>query len=264
MALRRAGNGFPCRARGLGVDWDRVWEFFHRFKASRSWALVLMVPNLAGIVGGYYYYYSVGQFDPSSAYFRSVVWWPFVSDSPNAVVLMSACLIPYAFFRKRSKILDAVAFTAMLYVGLWTTFLFIAYSNRMGTFDWASVHLFDWSPGVVHEANPILFISHMGMPLEALLLVRDLRRDAWPWLAAGGIVAWNALNVYLDYWGPHLHPAPFLHEPGPPPPASSPYDWLLHAVSPWIMVFTLVAWLAVVRRGLGKRTPRATAPEPAS
>jgi uncharacterized membrane protein YpjA len=234
------------------VEWDRVWEFFHRLKAGRGWALALMVPNLVGIGFGYYYYYDVGQFNPSSEYFRSYGWWPFIADSPTAVVLMSASLLLYAFGRRRSKVLDAVAFTAMVYVGLWTTFLFLAYPARMGTFDWA---------GVAHgNANPVLFVSHMGMPLEALLLVRDLRRDAWPYLAAAGVLGWNLLNLLLDYWGPHLHPAPFLHRPGPLPPASSPSDALLHAGSPWLMAFTLAAWLLVVWKGLGNRSTVSSTP----
>jgi uncharacterized membrane protein YpjA len=234
------------------VDWDRVWEFFHRFKGSRGWALALMVPNLVGIGFGYYYYYDVGQFDPGSAYFRPYAWWPFIADSPTAVVLMSVSLLLYAFAGRRSKVLDAIAFTAMVYVGLWTTFLFLAYPERMGTFDWASV---------AHgNANPVLFVSHMGMPLEALLLVRDLRRDAWPWLVAGGVIGWNVLNLLLDYWGPHLHPAPFLHDPRHLPPAASPSDALLHAGSPWIMAFTLAAWVAVAWPGFGKSGPRPATP----
>jgi uncharacterized membrane protein YpjA len=204
-----------------------------------------MVPNLVGIGFGYYYYYAVGQFDPASPYFRSYGWWPFIADSPTAVVLMSACLLPYAFGRRRSKALDAVAFTAMVYVGLWTTFLFLAYPERMGTFDWASVPR--------GNANPILFVSHMGMPLEALLLVHDLRKDAWTWLAAGGVVGWNVLNLLLDYWGPHLHPAPFLHDASHLPPAVSPSDALLHAGSPWLMAFTLAMWLWVVRGNMRHR-----------
>ncbi|MCA1810572.1 MAG: DUF1405 domain-containing protein [Halobacteriales archaeon] len=227
------------------MEWDRAWEFFHRFKANRAWALALMVPNLIGIGFGYYYYYDVGQFDPSSSHFRSYGWWPFIADSPTAVVLMSASLLFYAFGRRRSKLLDAVAFTAMVYVGLWTTFLFLAYPERMGTFAWGSV---------AHgNANPVLFVSHLGMPLEALLLVRDLRRDAWAWAAAVGILGWNALNLLLDYWGPHLHPAPFLHDAAHPPPLPSASDALLHSGSPWLMAFTLAAWLAVMWRGLGRK-----------
>lgn len=222
-----------------------MWEFFHRFKANSAWALALMVPNLVGIGFGYFYYYDVGQFNPASSYFRAHGWWPFIADSPTAVVLMSASLLLYAFGRRRSRLLDAVAFTAMVYVGVWTTFLFLAYPERMGTFDWGSV---------AHgNANPILFVSHMGMPLEALLLVRDLRRDAWTWVAAGGVVGWNVLNLLLDYWGPHLHPAPFLHDALHEPPLPSASDSLLHAGSPWLMALTLAVFLAIAWRGLGKR-----------
>lgn len=220
-----------------------MWEFFHGFKASRRWALALMVPNLVGIGFGYYYYWSVGQFDPASPHFRSPAWWPFVADSPTAVVLMSASLLLYAFGGRRSRVLDAVAFTAMVYVGLWTTFLFLAYPAELGTFRLGST-------------NNLLFLSHMGMPLEALLLVRDLRRDAWAWWAAGGVAAWNLLNLALDYWGPHLHPAPFLHDAAHLPPATSASDALLHSASPWIMVFTLAAWAWVAK---GRRADNVTA-----
>jgi uncharacterized membrane protein YpjA len=238
--VRRLNNRFPVPAPGIGMDGDRPWEFFHGFKASRAWALALMVPNLIGIVFGYYYYWSVGQFDPASPYFRSYGWWPFIADSPNAVVLMSASLLLYAFASRRSKVLDALAFTSMVYVGLWTTSLFLDYPGELGTFRLGST-------------NNILFVSHMGMPLEALLLVRDLRRDAFGWALAGGVVGWNVLNLWLDYWGPHLHPAPFLHGGDHVPPAGSPHDAVLHAVSPWIMALALVLWLWVVQGGLGKK-----------
>ncbi|HEX2066631.1 MAG TPA: DUF1405 domain-containing protein [Candidatus Thermoplasmatota archaeon] len=230
------------------MDWDRVWAFFHRFKARRAWALALMVPNLAGIGFGYHYYHQVGQFDPASPYFRSPAWWPLIPDSPNAVVLMSASLLLYAFGRRRSRLLDAAAFLAMVYVGVWTTFLFLAYPQRLGTFDWA---------GVGHgNANPILFVSHMGMPLQALLLVRDLRRDAWPPPLVLAVLGGAMVGLALDYWGPHLHPAPFLHDALHLPPAPSAADALLHAGSPWIMACTLAAWLAIAWPGLGVRSLR--------
>jgi uncharacterized membrane protein YpjA len=227
------------------VDWDKVWEFFHQFKANRAWALVLMVPNLVGIGFGYYYYYDVGQFNPGSEYFRSYGWWPFIADSPTAVLLMSISLCAYAFWGKRSKVFDAIAFTAMVYVGLWTTNLFLSYPERLGTFHLGST-------------NNLLFISHMGMPLEALLLVRDMRKDLLAGWVKVAVVAWNVLNVALDYWGPHLHPAPFLHDNGHLPPMGSVADAALHAASPWIMVLTLTVWLWVAsatRVGVGKWEP---------
>jgi len=216
------------------VDWDKVWRFFHRFKASRAWALALMVPNLIGIGFGYYYYYDVGQFDPASPYFRSVAWWPFIADSPTAVLLMSISLCAFAFWGKRSKVFDAIAFTAMVYVGLWTTNLFLSYPDQLGTFHLGST-------------NNLLFFSHMGMPLEALLLVHDMRKDLLGWGVKLGVVGWNLLNLGLDYWGPHLHPAPFLHDTGHLPPMGSASDAALHAASPWIMLLTLTVWLWVAQ-----------------
>lgn len=225
----------------------RFEALLDRLKNNRTFVLALMVPNAIGIVFGYYYYFEAGQFDPSSRYFRSVGWWPFVSDSPNAVLVMSVALLLWTFGRRRSRILDAFAFTMMLYVGLWTTFLFLAYAQDMGTFDF---------PGVLHgHNNPLLFVSHMGMPLEALLLAPRLRRDAPSWGVAGLAVAWNLLNVALDYAGPHLHPAPFLHDrarcEAPQaahlvPPASSPCDTLLHAGSFALMAATLAAFVLLV------------------
>ncbi|HUR61004.1 MAG TPA: DUF1405 domain-containing protein [Candidatus Thermoplasmatota archaeon] len=224
------------------MDWGKVWEFFHQFKANRAWALVLMVPNLVGIGFGYYYYHDVGQFDPGSAYFRSYGWWPFIADSPTAVLLMSVSLLAFAFRGKRSKVLDAIAFTAMVYVGLWTTMLFLSYPEQLGTFRLGST-------------NNLLFVSHMGMPLEALLLVRDMRMDKWTWVGVGGILGWNVLNLYLDYWGPHLHPAPFLHDLGHLPPLHSASDATLHLLSPLLMAFTLMTWLLVAWRGFGRWEP---------
>lgn len=218
------------------MDWDKVWEFFHGFKANRVWALVLMVPNLIGIGYGYYFYYDVGQFPNPllPQYGRPWWWWPFIPDSPNAVLLVSISLLAFAFWGKRSKVFDAIAFTAMIYVGLWTTMMFLSYPElgayKLGT------------------TNNLLFFSHMGMPLEALILVRDMRRDVLGWFIKSAVIAWNALNLYLDYWGPHLHPAPFLHDSAHLPPASSVADTALHAASPWIMAFTIVVWLWVAQR----------------
>lgn len=211
------------------VDWDRVWAFFHRFKANPWWVAALMVPNLLGIGFGYYYYWDVGQFNPHSEYFRDYGWWPFIPDSPNAVVLMSASLLLYRFGGRRSRVLDALAFTSMVYVGLWTTGLFLTYPEQLGTFDWGGT-------------NNVLFFSHMGMPLEALLLVRDMRRDPVPYTLAGFILLWNAGNLWLDYGPVHLHPAPFVAG-----------HLAMHSFSPWLMVIATLAWLWVVQDGLGRR-----------
>ena len=200
----------------------------HRFKTDWRLLAPLLLVNVAGMVFGWYYYWQVGQFDPASRYFEPAWRWPLVSDSPNAVLLFFVAALAHRLKGWRSKWLDAFAFTLNVYVGLWTTFLFLAYSDRMGTFDWASVP--------AGNANPVLFIAHMGMPLQAFVLVQDMRRDTWGAPALATVVAALAVYVFVDYWGPVLHPAPFLH----------PDDEVLHLGAPWLMVAAAVAWLAVL------------------
>ncbi len=188
----------------------------------KRWTVLLMLANLAGIGFGYYYYWKIGQFDPSHQFYQPPWLWPFVADSPNAVVLMSVALIGWHYGLK-SRVLDGLAFVQMVYVGVWTTYLFVLYPDQLGTFDWAGV-----ADG---NANPVLFVSHMGMPLEAMLLVPHLleRREA-PWLLAA-MPAWAALNMYLDYGSPDLRPAPHVDA-----------GTVLAVGSIVIMVGTLAAW----------------------
>jgi uncharacterized membrane protein YpjA len=217
---------------------ERIWSLLHRFKADWRLLAPLLLLNLTGLVFGYYYYHQVGQFDldrlacgdGADPYCQPWWTWPLVADSPNAVLLFMVATLAYRLKGWRSKWLDAFAFTLNVYVGCWTTFLFLAYPERMGTFDYASV-LEDGN------ANPVLFLAHMGMPLQAFVLARDMRSDRWSWPAMAAVSAALALYLYVDYWGPMLHPAPFLH----------PDDALLHAGSPWLMVGAAVLWLAVVR-----------------
>ena len=234
-------NGYPV-APGRDVM-NSFWRLAQRFKEDRRLALLVMLPNLAGIVGGYYYYWDVGQFNPSSTYFRAYGWWPFISDSPNAVLLASVAILLFAFGRRRSRLLDHLAFTSMVFVGCWTTMLFLLYPEQMGTSRFGST-------------NNILFITHMGMPIEALVFLPDLRRDGGAWWLAGIVAAWNALNLWLDYGpppSPHLHPAPFLQ----------PADAALHTWSPLLMLAVTLGWLAVVSPGLRSRGGQGTLP-PAS
>ncbi len=206
----------------------------HRFKSDWRLLAPLLLVNLAGMAFGWYYYYDVGQFDPASRYFEPYWSWPLVSDSPNAVALFFVATLAYRLTGWRNRWLDAFAFTLNMYVGLWTTFLFLAYADAMGTFDWSRV-----PDG---NANPMLFIAHMGMPLQAFVLLQDMRRDSWRPRSILAVLAALAVYVGVDYWGPVWHPAPFLH----------PDDAVLHLGSPILMGVAAVAWLAIVLR----RTPR--------
>ncbi len=194
-----------------------------------------MVPNLMGIAFGYYYYWDVGQFNPASPFYEHWSLWWLVADSPNAVVLMSIALIGW-HFGLRSRLVDGLAFLHMVYVGLWTTYLFLLYPERMGTFDWASF------PG---NANPMLFVSHMGMPLEALLLVPHLRKRGLGLPMLAGFVAWGLVFVSIDYWGPHLHPAPFIH-------ANPEYALAWGSVALMVLSLLALAWAST----RAKRAPR--------
>lgn len=213
----------------------RWWALCERVRSSKVAFFLLLAPNLIGIGYGYFFYYSVGQFNPASSFFRDYAWWPFIPDSPNAVVLCVLALGAYTFFGKRSRLLDGLAFTSMLYVGLWTTFLFLAYADEMGTWVWGST-------------NNLLFFSHMGMPLEAMLFVPALLKDKRAWGVPAAVVAWMALNIWLDYGPLNLHPAPFLH----------PADAVLHLWSPWIAVISAIGylWASLLGKFSGAAKPR--------
>jgi uncharacterized membrane protein YpjA len=188
-----------------------------------DWRLLapLLAANVAGMVFGWYYYFDAGQFDPGSRYFEHPGWWILVADSPNALVPFVIALVGRRL-GWRSRWMDSFAFLLNVYVGLWTTVLFLAYADQMGTFEAGST-------------NSILFLTHLGMPLQALLLVPELRHDGLRPALAISTAAFAVLYVWVDYAGPHLHPAPFL----------APDDRLLHLASPWLMAAAFLA-LAVV------------------
>jgi uncharacterized membrane protein YpjA len=224
-----------------------AWRLLRRFRT--DWRLLgpLLALNLVGLVFGYYYYAQVGQFDLShlscgegATRFCEPWWsWPLVADSPNAVLLFIVAVLASKLTGNRSKWLDAFAFTLNVYVGCWTTFLFLSYPTEMRTFDYASV--------ASGNANPVLFIAHMGMPLQALVLAQDMRKDTWRLPGTALVLATLAVYIWVDYWGPHFHPAPFLHDPGTTDDwANWALDRLLHLGSPLLMVGSALAWVAIL------------------
>ncbi len=226
---------YPAWRRRLGVGAAKAEAFLHRFKTDWRLLVPILVADLAGMGFGWYYYWDVGQFNPASRFYESPGWWPLVADSPNAVLLFFVAVLAYRLTGWRNRWLDAFAFTLNIYVGLWTSFLFLSYPERMGTFTWGST-------------NNLLFFAHLGMPLQAFVLLRGMRRDSWAGWERLIVVAALSAFVGVDYWGPMLHPAPFLH----------PDDTVLHLVSPWLMVTAAAAWLTVV--GLRARAPPGTPP----
>jgi hypothetical protein len=73
------------------------------------------------------------------------------------------------------------------------------------------------------------------MPLQAFVLVPDMQADRWRLPETLLVAAAAVLYIAVDYWGPMLHPAPFLH----------PDDRVLHLGSPWLMVVAVAAWWSV-------------------
>lgn len=158
-----------------------------RFKTARSWALLIAVINLVGIVYGFVYY--LPQFRATPWY-----WWPFVPDSPLAVLWAELALLAF-WLRWRPGILDALAFVGNVQVGLWTTYVFLAYP---------SFHALDFLHGGRVTLNSVLFVGHLGMAALALIFVAGLRalpkaRLAW---AIGGAAAYYVVNDIVDYFGP--------------------------------------------------------------
>jgi len=219
-----------------------AWEFFHQFRWRWGLVVPILLADVAGMLFGWYYYYQVGQFDlghracgvGANEYCQPWWTWPLVSDSPNAVLLFFLAALTYRTAGWRHRVLDALAFVANVYVGLWTTTLFLSYPDAMGTFRFGST-------------NNILFITHMGMPLQSLTLVHAMRNDKWTAAATAWLLAGLAAFVAVDYWGPHLHPAPFLHDGAGDSVLGMAGDGFLAVASPVLMVMAAGAWLAVAR-----------------
>lgn len=168
-----------------------VLAFFGQFKTRRAWALLIACVNLVGIAYGFYYYREQFAVTP--------VWaWPFVPDSPLAVLWAELALAAY-WLRRESSLLDALAFLGNVQVGLWTVYVLVAYDD--------SFHTLDFLRGGPVTLNAILLAGHAGMALLGLIFLQGLReravvarrRVAW---GVGLAAAYYLVQDALDYWGP--------------------------------------------------------------
>lgn len=152
----------------------------------RGLAAVLLV-NVGGIAYGFYYY--LEQFRLTPPYL-----WIFVPDSPWAVLWAQLALVAYAM-KRRSDVLDALAFVGNVQVGLWTAYVLIVYRESFGTFDFTN--------GV--DLNFVLLWLHLGMVALAFLFVRDLAASVAGnarklWTAVGAAAGVYLVNDALDYF----------------------------------------------------------------
>ena len=185
MPHRRLAPFVPPRAK------DRFVDLFGWFKEHRGWAALIALVNLVGIGYGFYYYGA--QFSVTPVW----LWW-LVPDSPLAVFWAQLALVAYWLVPRGEKRvwlwLDALAFIGNVQVGLWTSYVLLAYESDFRTLDFLQ------GEGPVH-LNSILWVAHLGMVLLALIFVKGLRdaRARWPILVGGG---YYLLNDVVDYFGP--------------------------------------------------------------
>lgn len=173
-----------------GIGW------LGRFKTTPGWAFAVGALNLAGILYGFYDY--LPQFARTPA-----VFWPFVPDSPLAVLWAQLALLAYWAHRWRGRrgeppgvvaaTLDALAVLGTVQVGLWTVYVLTAYA---GAFDTFALNL-----------NSVLLVAHAGMVGLGLLYLQGvrLRARARPRVQAAGLAlatAYYLVQDALDYFGP--------------------------------------------------------------
>lgn len=171
------------------------WKSWLRWKCwllgipgDRRWIAVLIVVNLGGSLYGFNWYREQLQATP-------LRYWPVVPDSPLSTLLFSLFLTA-VYFGRRYPWLEALSGLAMIKYGLWTPLVIGQH--------W-------WVHRVVEFEDLHLFLSHLGMAVEAMLFLRFYRPGLLSGLPA---VGWLVFNDYMDYFRgfhPSL-PAPELVE----------------------------------------------------
>ena len=197
-------HGTLPRWRPVAVDASKPFTvaWFGRFKVHPGWAGLIAVVNLVGIAYGFYYY------GPQFAR-TPVALWPFVPDSPLAVLWAELALLAYWVHRWRGgageargilpATLDALAFIGNVQVGLWTVHVLLAYADSFGTLDFLQ--------GGGLELNTVLLVGHAGMAALALVFLSGMRtrfrtdpRAQWTGVALA--LAYYLAQDALDYFGP--------------------------------------------------------------
>lgn len=176
---------------------------FGWFRTSPPWVLLIALVNVVGIAYGFFYYREQFAITP---------WWlwPFVPDSPLAVLWAELALLGGYVWARRGKTpgrwldsLEALAWIGNAQVGLWTVYVLVVYGDRMGTFETET-----WPGGFQGPSlNMVLLLAHAGMVLLGLLFLHGLReraRAAPGRLALAATVAggYYLVNDALDYFGP--------------------------------------------------------------
>ena len=163
-------------------------------KSVEHWGLrlapVIIGINLLGTVFGFWYY----GFHPLPLSDPVITWqlgseplllWPFVPDSPLATLFIALAL--WRWYRgNQSEYLSMLAFFGCWKLGLWTPYVLGVFAESFLAVTWFPLYVF-------------LFVSHLGMVLEAFVLHRIA---SFRLRAIGVALVWYGLNDILDYFVP--------------------------------------------------------------
>lgn len=171
------------------MDWK---ELFATFANNRALATLLILVNLGGVAFGYYYYY--GQFLDTPFYL-----WPFVPDSPLAVLSFAVFLALHSFLRYQHPALNLLAAVSLIKAGVWSVLVLLLF----------------WPSFFVLRApfSVMLILLHLGMVLQALVVLsvwkQQVRKEH-----ALLVFAWLLLGDFMDYVvGTVPYPVPFIAGP---------------------------------------------------
>ena len=185
-------RGVPCRR--VAAPLSPAW--FDRFRTSPRWALLVALANVAGLAYGFWFYLPQLERTP-------VAYWPFVPDSPLALLGAQLALLAFWLHRRAGRAgeapgvgaatLDALAFLGCAQMGLWSVYVLTAYAAQLNTFAWGR--------------SLFLLVSHAAMAGLALLFLHGMRTRARarPRAQAVGLAlaaAYYLVQDALDYLGP--------------------------------------------------------------
>ncbi len=141
-------------------------------------AAAVTITNIGGIAYGVVYYWDQLLETP---------WYllPFVPDSPTGPFFMIAVFsLWWLEGKRRSPVLELLAFCFLLKYGIWTLLMFGLYADYFFTPQAAAL-------------STTLFWLHFGEALEAGILLKGMRLpSAW---AAGAVLGWMLLGDFCDY-----------------------------------------------------------------
>jgi uncharacterized membrane protein YpjA len=156
----------------------KALNFLTAFRNVKALALAVTLTNVGGVAYGVVYYWDQLLATP---------WYllPFVPDSPAGPFFMILVFLLWWFRdKRRSPLLELLAFCFLLKFGIWTLLMFGLYADYFFTPQEATL-------------STTLFWLHFGEALEAGILLKGMRLPKPS--TAGLVLAWMLLGDACDY-----------------------------------------------------------------